>query len=593
MKKILTLLMISLFFVSCSEKPAEDFSAEPADPDNPGIAVWEQVAPGIHSGFGSLDKAYSKSTPPEGRVAETMKLHGWKGERVSFKLLVWTAGNEEEVRIETGDLIYEDSRIQKEQISVSLVGYVLTDQFLNELGSACGPRDNDKVPVHIAPDPLIKNDRFILNAPVTRPVWVSVDIPAHAAAGIYHGAITRKSKSGSVEHPFTLEVQNKLLPPAAEWPFHLDLWQNPYAVARYHGVELWSEAHLDLLRPLLKKLADAGQKCITAIMIDTPWGTDKPCYDDHREMIRWIKKKDGTWEYDYSIFDKYVSLAMECGITQQITCYTMVPIDNTFSWYDEERSEVVVKELFSGTKEYEDHWRPFLADFRRHLKEKGWFEITTIGLDERGEEEMAKMFDFMDEVAPDFKIAVAGFYHGSINYRIYDFCSNWRDWGRIPVDSIPVRKDAGLVTTYYVACGIPEPNSFTFSPPAESCYLGWMASSMGFDGFLRWAYNSWPENPMVDSRYDKWPAGDTYYIYPGPLSSVRFERLREGIQDYEKIRILLEELERNTTPKGIAAKEKLLTFLSGVDASTIRERTADEVINEGKQLIYEIVNNMQ
>ncbi len=593
MKKILTLLMISQFFVSCNEKPAEDFSAEPEDPNKPDITVWQNEKPGVHSGFGTIDKAYLKSMPPEGPVRETIKLQGWKGERVSFKLLVWTPGNEEEVSIKVSDLENEGLRINKEQMTVSLVGYVLTDQFLNESGAPCGPRDNDKVPVHITPDILIDNDRFVLKGPLTRPVWISVDIPSDATAGIYMGSITRKSKSGTVDHPFTLEVQDKILPDPSEWPFHLDLWQNPYAVARYHGVEPWSEAHMDLLRPMLKMLADAGQKCITAIMIDKPWGDEKPCYDDHREMIKWIRKKDGTWEYDYSIFDQYVSLAMDCGITKQITCYTMVPIDNDFTWYDEERSEVVVKELFSGTKEYEDHWTPFLADFRKHLKEKGWFEITAIGLDERGEEEMANMFDFMDEVAPDFKIAVAGFYHGSINSRIYDFCSNWRDWGRIPVDSIPVRKDAGLITTYYVACGISEPNSFTFSPPAESCYLGWMASSMGFDGFLRWAYNSWPEDPMVDSRYMKWPAGDTYFIYPGPLSSVRFERLREGIQDYEKIRILSEELERSTTPKAVAAREKLLTFLSGVDASTIQERTADKVINEGKQLLYEIVNDMQ
>ena len=115
---------------------------------------------------------------------------------------------------------------------------------------------------------------------------------------------------------------------------------------------------------------------------------------------------------------------------------------------------------------------------------------------------------------------------------------------------------------------------------------------MGFDGFLRWAYNSWPEDPMIDSRFIKFPAGDTFFIYPGPLSSVRFKRLREGIQDYEKIRILHEGLAKNTSPKAAAAKEKLLNFLHGIDSNTIHERTAYEVINEGKQLIYDIVNDV-
>ena len=100
------------------------------------------------------------------------------------------------------------------------------------------------------------------------------------------------------------------------------------------------------------------------------------------------------------------------------------------------------------------------------------------------------------------------------------------------------RRRNGAVTSYYVACGIPKPNNFSFSPPAESTYEGWFAAAMGFDGFLRWAYNSWVEDPLFDTRFRTWPGGDTYFVYPGPRSSIRFERLVEGIQDFEKIKIL-------------------------------------------------------
>jgi len=223
------------------------------------------------------------------------------------------------------------------------------------------------------------------------------------------------------------------------------------------------------------------------------------------------------------------------------------------------------------------------------LRKMGWLEKTTIALDEREEDEMTKMFSFLKEAAPEFKIAMAGFYHAGISSSIYDFSSNWRDYGRIPPEAVQSRKEAGLITTYYVACGIPKPNNFTFSPPAESCFEGWLAAAMGFDGFLRWAYNSWPENPLTDSRYNKWPAGDTYFIYPGPLSSVRFERLREGIQDAEKIRILREELLRNSSPEATHLRKRLDDFLASVNAKTLESKSAAEVINEGKKLIYEIV----
>ena len=40
----------------------------------------------------------------------------------------------------------------------------------------------------------------------------------------------------------------------------------------------------------------------------------------------------------------------------------------------------------------------------------------------------------------------------------------------------------------------------------------------GYDGYLRWAVNSWTLDPLRDSRFRTWAAGDTYSIYPSLLS---------------------------------------------------------------------------
>ena len=561
---------------------------EPADPDTYDLSVWEKVKSGIHSGFGSIDSSWSKSIPPMGNAAETIKLQGWRGERVNCQLLVWSKGRTETISIKAGELQCENGAIDKNDISVSVVRYVLTDEF----PGGNDRKDKSKFPVHLKPDLLSETNSFKIENQETRPVWISVNIPANCAPGTYKGTISRQSASGTVNHEIVLEVLNKTLPAPSEWSFHLDLWQNPYAVARYHGVKLWSKEHFELLKPLLKKLAGAGQKCITTTLVDKPWGGDDgtgPCFDSYGSMIHWTRLKNGKWEYDYMVFDQYVQLAMECGIKGQISCYSMVPISNKFTWFDEETSETVVMEAFPGTEAYENIWRGFLADFRSHLIEKGWLNITAIGLDEREEEEMTELFGFLKKTAPEFKIAMAGFYYKDINPSIYDFSSNWRHTPVIAGNVIESRKKSGLKTTYYVACMIPRPNNFTFSPPSESCYEGWYASAMGFDGFLRWAYNSWPENPIVDSRYIRWPGGDTFLVYPDALSSIRFERLREGIQDYEKIRILRNELAENSSPEAAAALERLNNFLSSIDSKTLDKQSAAEVINEGKQLLYEIV----
>jgi len=587
---MVVILAFVMICISCHHKVQSELQPEPEDPDTYDMAAWKGIEPVIHSGFGSVDVAYPRSIPPSGQIVESIKLRGWKGERVHCQLLVWSAGKEEQISITANEFSNGNFKINKDHISISVVRYVLTDEFLNERSTACGPRNKDEVPAHLTPDLLSNENSFIANDPGTRPVWISVDIPADAPAGIYTGVVSRQSASGKAEHVITLEVQDYQLPPPAEWSFHLDLWQNPFAVARYHDVDLWSEEHLDLLKPLLIRLASAGQKCITTTLIDRPWGDDKPCYDNFGSMIQWTRKKEGTWDYDYTVFDQYVRLAMECGITKQINCYSMVPINNTFSWFDEETSDTVRTEAIPGTEEYENLWRGFLVDFMAHLEEKGWLDICTLALDEREEEEMTNLFRFLEETAPGLKISMAGFYYEDINSSIYDFSSNWRNSGRIPGDAIKSRKNSGLITTYYVACGIPEPNNFTFSPPSESCYEGWVAAAMGFDGFLRWAYNSWPEDPTIDSRYIKWPAGDTYLVYPGALSSVRFERLREGIQDYEKIRILREELSGDSSESAASMLKRLNDFLESIDAGTLENRSAEEVINEGKQLLHEVIS---
>lgn len=580
------LIVISVCCISFNLIRHWDVQPDPVNTASDGISAWKDVNPGVHTGFGSTDIAYEKSLPPAGKISASVNLHGWKGERVNCLLLVWSAGNKDEVVVNASPFSKEGQQLDKGITSISIVNYVLS----NEFAGGCGTRDLNKSPSQMSPDLLKKANTFGINAQETTPVWIAVEIPSEAAPGIYKGNISVESRSGSVNHAITLEVMNKSLPAPSAWSFHLDLWQNPYAVARFNRVKLWSPEHINLLKPLLTMLAQAGQKCITTTLIEDPWAGQT--YDPYGSMIKWVKKADGTWAYDYSVFDLYVNLAMEAGIKEQINCYSMVPVGNKFSWYDEASSKTITIELLPGTKAYEDMWRSFLRDFKVHLKAKGWLHKTAIALDEREEEEMEKMFGFLKEAAPELKISMAGFYYGNINPSIYDFSSNWRHVDTLAGDVLDARRRAGLKTTYYVACGIPKPNNFTFSPPAESCYEGWFASAMGFDGFLRWAYNSWPENPLLDSRFIRWPSGDTYFVYPNAQSSVRFERLREGIQDYEKIRLLRKELTEHPSREAAAAREKLNNFMGSINTKTLDKRSAADVVNEGKKLLAEIARSV-
>jgi hypothetical protein len=90
------------------------------------------------------------------------------------------------------------------------------------------------------------------------------------------------------------------------------------------------------------------------------------------------------------------------------------------------------------------------------------------------------------------------------------------------------------------------------------------------------------KDPLRDSRFRTWPAGDTYIVYPGPRTSIRFERLIEGIQDYEKIRILKDELKA----KGQTHKaQQLEKALSAFDVSTLSRIPAADILNPAKAVI--------
>jgi len=382
----------------------------------------------------------------------------------------------------------------------------------------------------------------------------------------------------------SLDVLPQTLPAAKDWMFHLDLWQHPSAVARINNVKPWSEEHWKLLKSQMKMLADAGQKVITTTINKDPWNNQ--CYDAYEDMISWTKNAGNSWTYDYSVFDRWVELMMQLGVTKMINCYSMIPWNNELHYYDATAGKNVDVNAKPGSKEFIEIWTPFLIDFRKHLEEKGWLTITNIAMDERSPQDMKATLDLLQKVAPEFGVSLAD-NHSSYKQYPYlkDICVKFRF--SFDESDLAYIKQNGLISTYYVCCSDRFPNVFTFSDPAEGAYIAWYATAVGLDGFLRWAYNSWVENPVIDSRFRTWPAGDTYIVYPGDRSSIRFERLREGIQDAEKIRILREQFTLSSASDATAKLEMLEEELAKFKIWD-RSSSCSEMIRRGKKTLEEL-----
>lgn len=494
----------------------------------------------------------------------------WRGEKVFAQAVVSSEEELKDVRLSVSDLRNGKSLIGAENIRLQFVSYVVSDLLDTTKYGQCGSReDKSKWGEVLVADVLDINDSMTVPAGRKQPVWMTVSVPSDARPGKYSGKLTvtssnAKARSLNVE----LTVADHVLPPARDWAFHLDLWQNPYSVARYENVPLWSDAHFEAMRPVMKMLADAGQKSVTATIMSRPWNGQTE--DAFGSMVTKIRRIDGTWLYDYTIFDRWVEFMFSLGIDRQINCYSMIPWALQFDYIDQATSSPATFQAAPGSEEYNEYWGAFIADFARHLKAKGWFEKTMIAMDERPLESMQAVLGLIRKVEPAFKISLAGNYHEPVIYDIVDFSETFSGKQEFPESAKAKRKELGLTTTFYTCCAEAHPNMFVISNPDEAAWLGWFAQAEGYDGYLRWAYNSWTLDPLTDTRFRTWPAGDCFVVYPGGRGSVRFSKLVEGIQDFEKVRILRAQWQK----EGNEAKLAQLT-------EVLKPFTSDKILEEG------------
>ena len=562
--------------------PLETYE-ELANPIKTDLALWENVKQ-VNVSWGSIDVRYKKEEPALKKITRTHNLAAWKGEKVSSQFVVWGNEDLDKLNFEVSEIKHNgsDYTIGNEQLTKGFVRYVMTDELNKDGRGGCGYRPNpESFDSTLVADPIDHLTKTLkVKKQTSQGCWVGVKVPADAPAGNYSGTVTVKNGDkvlGSLA--LRLKVNNRILPEPTQWAFHLDLWQNPFAVARYHQVEPWSEAHMKALKPYMELYRDAGGKVITASIMHKPWNGQT--HDYFESMVTWVKKLDGSWYFDYAVFDKWVQFMFDLGIDKQINCYSMVPWKLSYQYFDQASNSFKTIESKPGEKAYSEVWTAMLSSFAKHLKEKGWFDKTFISMDERPMEVMLTTLKLIRGVDPDFKISLAGSLHDELINELDDYCvalsMKYTD------EMVNKRRAAGKVTTYYTCCSEPYPNTFTFSAPAEGEWLGLYAAKAHLDGYLRWALNSWVVEPLLDSRFTAWAAGDTYQIYPGGRTSIRFERLIEGIQEYEKIRILREENKNNP-----AVLRKIDKALQLIDERSLEEGQAAVILAKVKRMLKSV-----
>lgn len=397
-------------------------------------------------------------------------------------------------------------------------------------------------------------------------IFVEVDIPEDAEAGKYDisfEVFSRISTGDEEKLPLVLkariEVFDYVMKPDTEKRYHLDLWQHNSNISRKHEVPLYSEKHFEIMEKYLSSLASLGQKAVTVIASDIPWAGQRCAgYEGLKgnlyeySMISSYKKEDGTFEYDWSVMDRYISLCSDVGIDSEIEVFGLLniwceetgPLSN-LSENREDSPRIRYLDLADGKYKYMRDGADidgFIISLHNHFKDEGLIEKVRIAADEPSDEEkFRRSLEHIHEIAPDFRFKVA------INHSSFV-----REFGREVDDYAPFLESlcceydrfeeyrktlSGKRFIWYICCGPGYPNTFLHSPLTESYILGVITSLAGFEGMLRWAYTCWTEDPRaLDSRsyHPLWAAGDTHLVYPSAggdvLLSLRYKALKKGIE---------------------------------------------------------------
>ena len=454
-------------------------------------------------------------------------------------------------------------------------------------------------------DPLLEDESVDVPANLAQSVWLTLALPPDAAAGTYSGQFeVAASSGGRADFEVTVEVLPAKLSEPWNWSFYLNIWQDPTPVATAHKVEAWSEEHWRLLEHYAENFAAHGMKAIMTHIVYDPWQSVRG-YPSHT-MVEWKYPGEFTaggadkFEWDFTVFDRYVELMMKAGVRRRIDCYSLVmgPGNTTnahIRYLDTTAGTHRTAELTVGDPLWREAWAAFLPVLRKHLKEKGWFDKAVLGFDEKPEEVMRVIFDFIIRTAPDFKLASSGGYPGDERkwadeiVLIIDNLTDENLWKHYEPLVKRMQQDRSSLITFYTCCWPHYPNTFLFSQLRESRLMAWLAWKYGLDGYLRWAVNIYPED-VWNQPFFTWPSGDMFFVYPGkqgPLDSMRWELLRQGVQDYEALRIAWDMAEK-------AGRQDLLDILrQAVQTATIIDSCSwIPYIEEARKLVNEVIREL-
>ncbi|MDD4888798.1 MAG: hypothetical protein PHU85_02620 [Phycisphaerae bacterium] len=425
------------------------------------------------------------------------------------------------------------------------------------------------------------------------PVLVRIAVPKDAPAGDYRGeAVVTVAGADAVKVPVELSVADWTLPDPKDYRTYVGVYQSPTSLAMQYKVNEWSEEHWKLMEKSFALLARVGNRLVNVTVVDrTQFGNDEG-------MVYWIRKADGSYAYDFKVFDRYMDLAQKYFPSLD---YVALHVWHSGGWEtrkaDQQNSVTVVDEKTGarehvqvpvfGTEESKKFWKPFLEAAQDRLAKRGLPKAMILGILSDGTAPK-EVFTAFNAITPGGAKWMRGCHSGTYSDHpdalpgggvtvLHEFCYGQplevakpaspyykqRWWPGTDYERMG-NHDTGVALSWYRETGLTSLMRRTrgvgricldFFDVAGGAQRGGVGSSLTI-------YNRWPQSSCAQREPSLkkmvWAGPD------GAATTMRYEAFCEGVQFAEALIVVSEAIDAKAAALGadrVEAYRQLLTDL--------------------------------
>ncbi|MDD3925759.1 MAG: DUF4091 domain-containing protein [bacterium] len=449
----------------------------------------------------SMQKVFIDDMPLE-KAADKGRLEVFPGERECIQLVMVPFRGMEDIRIKFRKI---SGKLPEESISWKVVGYVKIDK----------PARNHyrTEPFPYAgwwPDPLLKRESFPLKDRTFQPVWIEVKVPEEKASGLstYEVVAEGRLAGDGVKSLWSGRMDIEVLP--GRLP---DKWYMKKFLC-------FSEATASGKKGYANRLV-YGEK----------W--DKVA-DKYYDLL--LDYRVGIGSLDAGVLNTPRDKVKEAAARGQ-NAFLASTIAR--ARYDDEGGQVLKLESLNDLRRTEKELAPW-------LKESGLLPVSYFyGFDEQKHE----YFDYAREIFSEVKEKTGLKIVSTINDHSYgnDSVLSGVVDAFMPTMALYNREEArkaharGREVWWYTTM-----DNNIESDGVYMRLLCWRTMAVEADGYLIWTMNRWVDNKQfisseIRSEWNPYldgvcPSSSGMLIYPGPdgpVSSIRLENMRDGIEDYD------------------------------------------------------------